>query len=462
MHNQQICINFNFLVKYGQMFKVSKNSLFYIPVALVIVTLLSYNMYSILAPKINTNTYSNKIIGWGISKFNNLGPIKDRGNVHSNNAIMQEIPKGIKDLSIGYGFYSIIDYAGMVYTKGDNRAGQMGDGKQYIFQENLTKSSLSGETDNIDSNYTYSLALQKDGTVLGWGQNLTGQIGGQLHDRQLKPIVINGLKDISSIHAGYRSSYFINKNGKAYKLGGNCTVDEINSWRKLADNIAGNITLGGGYYDRQSQSIEDSRNINDCNEVSLEYMATNAKEVTEVTGLGDNKIVDIKGGYGHVLYLDSAGSVFSSGCNLYGQLGRNGKENNIISQTSGRVDFGGVKAVQIEAGFRHSLILDEQGIVYGSGHNEYGEMGNDSKQDNIGFKKIEGLPKIKQIIASYDYSLSLDYDGVLWGWGSNQFEQIIGEKDLKTVTTPTKIQLKDNARVQKVHSRGGFILAEIE
>jgi alpha-tubulin suppressor-like RCC1 family protein len=162
-----------------------------------------------------------------------------------------------------------------------------------------------------------------------------------------------------------------------------------------------------------------------------------------------------------MLALDKDKNVFSFGCNLYGQLGRNENKNDKESQTPILIaSLKNKQIVQVEAGFRHSLALDATGKVYSAGHNEYGELGDGTQKDGLaGFKQIQGIPKIKKIVASYDYSLLLNEEGQLWGFGQNQYQQLNENKEIKQVLTPIKVGDK---KFIDVFSKGIFILGIVE
>jgi len=90
---------------------------------------------------------------------------------------------------------------GTVFVWGGNRVGQRGDGTQS--DGNFTPSRVPGLTDvvaiaapKVDSgNQSHHLfAVRANGTVMGWGQNIAGQIGnGQIGNVVTTPQPVNGL-----------------------------------------------------------------------------------------------------------------------------------------------------------------------------------------------------------------------------------------------------------------------------
>jgi alpha-tubulin suppressor-like RCC1 family protein len=436
--------------------KRNKLSIFFITIILIIICLILFTLINSILKENNSSkkaTSNSKILLWGSQKRGALGEILTSDNIAFNNARELNYQNDMI-LSLGYQFYTTLKN-GKVSSMGDNRAGQIGDGKQFISQPQIVPLDLN-MVKQISSGYSHSLAVGENGKVYSWGLNLTNQLGRESTNNL--PMQIQGLENIEKVFAGYRSSFAINKDGEIYEWGGYCSQSSISEYDKineLSKKISGSVTITGGYYDRGSVGIDEPSNINDCNPLSLEYMAVKSKIPKKLDGL--KNIVEISSGYGHMLALDKEGKVWSFGCNLYGQLGRNENKNDLLSQTPLLVEgLEGKKIVQIDAGFRHSMLLDSDGIVYVAGHNEYGEMGDGSKKDKtIGFSKVENLPKVNKILSSHDYSLVLDAEGTLWGFGSNQFNQLTDNKDIKEILLPQKIT--DN-KFTDVYSNGAFII----
>ena len=74
----------------------------------------------------------------------------------------------------------------------------------------------------------------------------------------------------------------------------------------------------------------------------------------------------------HSLVLHKDGSAWATGRNNYGQLGDGSKDS---TETFVKVVSGGVQFVA--AGGRHSLLLKD-GSVWATGYNKYGQLGDGS------------------------------------------------------------------------------------
>jgi alpha-tubulin suppressor-like RCC1 family protein/rhodanese-related sulfurtransferase len=79
-----------------------------------------------------------------------------------------------------------------------------------------------------------------------------------------------------------------------------------------------------------------------------------------------------------------------------------------------------LKIQAVACGTEHSLILLNDGTVWGCGANEYGQLGDDTGADRRVPVKIPGLKDITAIACGLNFSLALKKDGTVWGWGLNE------------------------------------------
>ena len=104
-------------------------------------------------------------------------------------------------------------------------------------------------------------------------------------------------------------------------------------------------------------------------------------------------------------------------------------------------------AFQVSSGEGHCLILTEDGRVLGVGDNYYSQMGNmfNKQGGKIHFPEVEelkDLPRIKQVQAGFRYSLCLSEDGQVHGTGTVDksqfdFEAYIHERESGLVESVT-------------------------
>ncbi|RLG04369.1 MAG: hypothetical protein DRN68_09895, partial [Thaumarchaeota archaeon] len=136
---------------------------------------------------------------------------------------------------------------------------------------------------------------------------------------------------------------------------------------------------------------------------------------TKVKGL-PNTIVTIAAGDAHSLVLSKNGDIYAFGNNDYGQLGL-GLFPGVCPPT--KIEGIPAPAVAIAAGCNHSLVLLENGDVYGFGSNHYGQLGPSNVGNYIRRPiKIGGLPEpVVAIAAGCDHSLVLLENGDVYAFG---------------------------------------------
>ena len=136
----------------------------------------------------------------------------------------------------------------------------------------------------------------------------------------------------------------------------------------------------------------------------------------------------IKGGEDHTLMLTQDGQLYGMGSNAEGQLGEDiqTKTNEPTLITEGVLDF--------DVGFKNSLILVSDGDLYALGKNEHGSLGLGSTE------KVNTLTKVKEDVSSFSmgafHSMLTLSDGSLWVTGRNKYGQLgtENETDLNTFT----------------------------
>lgn len=98
----------------------------------------------------------------------------------------------------------------------------------------------------------------------------------------------------------------------------------------------------------------------------------------------------------------------------------------------------------IESGRSHTLALDENGLVWSFGYNEYGQLGNGSfTESGSSAVQVSKVENIKVIEAGYDQSFAIDNDGQLFAWGSNAYYGALGDGTYSNRNVPVAINLDE-------------------
>ncbi|MEU6495051.1 hypothetical protein ABZ890_32375, partial [Streptomyces sp. NPDC046984] len=251
---------------------------------------------------------------------------------------------------------------------GDNSSGQLGDGTT-VHRSTPVRVCGPGQTSpctrfltdvvGIAAGTTNSLALRKDGTVLAWGDNSSGQLGDGTTTNRSTPVRVCApgqtapctrfLTDVVDIAAGTSHSLALRKDGTVLAWGNN----------------------GGGQLGDGTTTNNRSTPVPVC---ATGQTAPCTRFLTHVHTISAHG--------GHSLALREDGTVLAWGTNGFGQLGDGTTTNN--RSTPVRVCAPGQTAPctrfltdvhTIGAGRSHSLALRDGGAALAWGNNGAGQLG---------------------------------------------------------------------------------------
>ena len=126
-------------------------------------------------------------------------------------------------------------------------------------------------------------------------------------------------------------------------------------------------------------------------------------------------------GAGHSLMLKYDGSVWAAGGNTLGQLGIDAHlytmKTNFVQVLSGG-------ATALAAGGEHSMVLKQDGSMWCTGRNVYGQLGDGSTIGKHSFVQIiSGYGYVTAVAAGEEHSLVVMRDGSVWATGFNLHDQ---------------------------------------
>lgn len=251
---------------------------------------------------------------------------------------------------------------------------------------------LPDEVMDIAAGYDTLYFLMADKTVMALGGNYEGQAGnGTYYDVMVPTHVFEAegvpLTDVSKISAGYLHALALKDDGSVWVWGG----DE--------DTILG---------------------------VPGEYYLTYAQPVISETDEELQGIADIVAGFDFNLAISGSGELYTWGNDLFGQLANGSGENsrNMATLASGHLPesvFAGTFA-------QHAFYIDSvTGAVYGWGQNDRGQVmpgGSDSFQNPVDPDLSEMTASVKEIRVGFDHTLILAEDGTVWGMGNSEYGQL--------------------------------------
>ena len=234
----------------------------------------------------------------------------------------------------------------------------------------------------------HSLALCSDGTLAGWGYNLSRQIVNDITSYCTVPVEI----PLTGALAGRRVVAI--------------AAGSFNSMALCADGTVAVWGSGGGATGGVPVAISN-------------------------TGvLSGKSVTAIAAGTGHCLAQCADGTVAAWGGNSYGQLGNNSQSNSDVPMAVNRTGvLAGKTVTAIAGGGLSSLALCSDGTLATWGDNDYGELGNNSttygavpvaviRTGVLAGKTVAG------IAAGANHYLVLCSDSTLAAWGNNSSGQL--------------------------------------
>ncbi|MFD1824545.1 MULTISPECIES: RCC1 domain-containing protein [Mumia] len=143
------------------------------------------------------------------------------------------------------------------------------------------------------------------------------------------------------------------------------------------------------------------------------------------------RAVDVAAGNGFTLVLGSDGVVRGTGANVSGQLTGTGNRSTLMPLVGLPA---GVRATAISAGALHTLVVADNGVVYGTGLNDRSQLTGTGSRRTL--TPLTGLPAGRVpvgVAAGWRHSVVLLDDGRLYGTGLNDLGQISGTGDRTTL-----------------------------
>ncbi len=229
---------------------------------------------------------------------------------------------------------------------------------------------------------SHSIIMDGSGGCYAMGYNQYGQLGlgiGKAFEGGISPaqrLLISG-KSITDVQLGYNHSIFLCSDGTVYGCG---------------NNGYGKLGLG------------------------------NTNTYYEPTLIDISNITAIACGSDHTLFLHNNGSVYSCGYNYYGQLGLDDTNDRSIPVLIDQSYFSGQNVVAIACGNGFSMFLCSDGSAYGTGYNDYGQLGTDDSNSYTVPTQVysyDFLSGVAAIACGSDHTLFLCYDGNVYGTGEN-------------------------------------------
>jgi alpha-tubulin suppressor-like RCC1 family protein len=267
-----------------------------------------------------------------------------------------------------------------------------------------------------------TLALLADGTVMAWGDNRRGQLGGNGVGNSPVPVPVSGLSGVVAVAAG-------DETGMALLASGT-----VMAWGDNSNGELGEGSTNGPEF---------------CTAIGTPSPC--AKMPVLVPGLSD--IVAIASGGAYNMALRADGTVLAWGFDEAGTIGDGEGKKSGCSCIPQPTPVPGVSgAVAISAGENTAEALLADGTVRAWGANRAGALGTGGTEvsaggcECLGPVPVKGLSRVRSVAAGGEFGLALLAGGAAESWGFNEDGELglgqatpLAVNPCKCVPSPTAV-----------------------
>ena len=327
----------------------------------------------------NRTSFASKTDGtfwaWGYNSNGALGLAKD---TYAPNEINKD--SSYTDISTtGVGGTLAIKSDGTLWGWGYNQYGVLGTGNNYQEYSSPIQVGLLTDWSKISGGYIHTMSIKSNGTLWGWGYNMSGVIGaGSNYQQYSSPIQVGTLSNWSQVSSGFSHTMAIKSDGTLW------------GWGYNYDGCLGT----GNVYQGYSSPIQVGT-------------LTNWSKISA----GNNFTMAIK----------TDGTLWGWGNNSYRALGTGNSTN-----YSSPVQIGTLSNwSQISTDNYHSMAIKTDGTLWVWGENSNGNLGTGTTISYSSPIQLGTLTNWSKIYGTrwggYATSVAIKTDGTLWAWGTNMY-----------------------------------------
>uniref|UniRef100_A0A4D5RD81 HECT-type E3 ubiquitin transferase n=3 Tax=Ixodes scapularis TaxID=6945 RepID=A0A4D5RD81_IXOSC len=268
----------------------------------------------------------------------------------------------------------------------------------------------------------WTLSWGGSGTILGWGHNHRGQLGGVEGAKVKLPTPCEALSILhpTQVVGGEQTLFAVTADGKVYATG---------------YGAGGRLGIGG------TESVSCPTLLESLQHVFIKKVVVNS-------------------GGKHCLALSAEGEVYSWGEGDDGKLGHGNKSScerpRVIELLRGK------EVVDVACGGAHSACITASGELYTWGKGRYGRLGHGDSDDQLRPKKVEALSgwRVRCVACGSGdaQTLCVTEDDCVWSWGDGDYGKL-GRGGSDGCKVPLRVELLQGLGVVRVECGSQFSVA---
>ena len=314
---------------------------------------------------------------------------------------------------------------GTLWSWGNNIYGQLGLSDTTNRSTPVQVGALSNWS-QITTGALHCLAIKTDGTLWGWGDNNNGNLGLNTVGNQFySPIQVGTLSTWYQTSAGFYHSLAIQSNGTLWAAGrnvvgqlGNNTTSDYRSFVQVG-SLSTWTKVDCGFQNTfalQSDNTMWSWGNNESGSLGLSDTTNRSTPVQVGTLSVWTKISATGSSFNpHCLAVQTNGSLWAWGANDQGQLGLSDTTNRFSPVQVGTLS----NWSDVACGYRLSMAIKTDGSLWIWGNNGNGQLGLSDTSNRSSPVQVGNLNVWSKMSSSGSNTLALKTDGSLWTWGNN-------------------------------------------
>jgi len=347
----------------------------------------------------------------------------------------------------------------VVFVWGYNNSGGLGLGhsaRAYL----PVPAQLPGGTAGVQGGGEFTVARTASGELYAWGGNRYGQLGDGTTKTRLAWARVALPEDtvISDVQAGTDHVLALTERGEVYawgrnhrgQVGNGSTEQQLTPCRVIEGGVT---ALGAG--NAVSAAITREGELLTWGRNGANQVAAGATEdvTTPAAALLPEGVraVAVDAGYHHIVVLTGAGEVLTFGADPRGRP--------LPSGVTLRHSWGQVRAVR--AGDSFTLVLTSRGLLLGWGANSAGQLGVGDQEDRAA-PTVVTFPGSAGTVTDFwagDHSAaSLTSNHEVYTWGETRFGQGGTGRTDRPQTRPARVTALDGAYLTRVHGGANHVI----